>query len=120
VLEFMNSDVENDYTFAEDYAKLMWYDAIKYPTEWEIRIINASKVKPKKIPLKTSWVDNLIEEAKKYKSAEEFAKWLKNLTLQWENMALWEWLSLSLAVHHQWLLMMKSHRHIKNWEMDAR
>jgi hypothetical protein len=23
VLEFMNSDVENDYTFAEDYAKLM-------------------------------------------------------------------------------------------------
>lgn len=43
ILEFMNNELEEDYAWAEKWAKDHGYDAIKYSTEGEIRIINEQK-----------------------------------------------------------------------------
>ena len=44
IKEFMDNELELDYSAAEKWAKENGYDAIKYPTEAEVRIINNSSI----------------------------------------------------------------------------
>ena len=46
-LDFMNGMLEKDYSVAEKWAKKNGYDAIKFPTEGETRMINADVIKTK-------------------------------------------------------------------------
>jgi hypothetical protein len=47
ILDFMENDLEKDYTKATKWAKDNWYDIITFPTEWEIRTISSDIVKEK-------------------------------------------------------------------------
>lgn len=47
LLSFQNGKLEADYTKAEKWAKQNGYDAVKFPTEGEIRVINDKAIVPK-------------------------------------------------------------------------
>lgn len=59
ILDFMEKDLEKDYTAATKRAKKNWYDIITFPTEWEVRAINDNIVKNK------SQLGKIREEANK-------------------------------------------------------
>jgi len=74
LLSFQNGKLEADYTKAENWAKNNGYDAVKFPTEGEIRVINDKAIVPKS-QLTDLWnkankgngqLNPLLEEAKKY------------------------------------------------------
>jgi len=44
VLDFMEQDLENDYTKAEKWAKDNGYDVIQFPTEAEMRVLSQNKI----------------------------------------------------------------------------
>ena len=76
-------DLEVEYQKAINWAKNNGYDAIRLPLEGETRIVNKDIIKTKsqleeiwKNANKTNADDALIQEAKKYKSADEFVDYI--------------------------------------------
>jgi len=83
-LQFMEGKLEKDYAKASKWAKENGYDAIRFPTEGEIRVLNDKAIQETEKDKKTSKTtekdttskrdQTLTEEAKKYKTFAHFLK----------------------------------------------